>query len=214
MSFWDKQKEDKGKTLVQERDQIVGEMSRWMNAFLPLFEKAKSEEEMPKKKEHLACLVLRAHFLLWSLSLKHIPHTEEVTYDEDWSIFGEIVQLGRVITEHTKSLFSMDFGCVYALNWVAQKCRDPIVRREAIGLLAKRPRREGMWDSVLCAKICWWIVQIEEQGMAEGFVPEESRARNVGIRHDFDNHQATVWCQLPGIGGDRNMRRMETVISW
>jgi hypothetical protein len=214
MTFWNIQEESKVESLLHERDQIVGEMSRWMNAFRPLFEKAESEREMPRKKEHLACLMMRIHFLLWCLTLKHLSHTQEVTYDEDRSLFEKILQLSRVMDENSMPLFSMEFRCVYALNVVAQKCRDPIVRREAISLLAKRPRREGVWDSTLCAKTCWWVVQIEEEGMVEGFVPEESRIRNIGVKHNFDNRQATVWCQLPGLDGDNTMRSRQTVISW
>jgi hypothetical protein len=64
---------------------------------------------------------------------------------------------------HIKPSFSADLGIVPPLFVVATKCRDPILRRQAIQLLKSSARREGMWDSELAARIGIWIAGIEEQ---------------------------------------------------
>lgn len=71
---------------------------------------------------------------------------------------------------HIKPSFSADLGIVPPLFVVATKCRDPVIRRQAIQLLKSSSRREGMWDSELVARIGMWIAGIEEE---EDAVPRE-----------------------------------------
>ncbi|KAI1310125.1 hypothetical protein F5Y03DRAFT_50647 [Xylaria venustula] len=73
-------------------------------------------------------------------------------------IFG-----GEYTARHIKPSFSADLGIVPPLFVVATKCRDPLTRQQAIQLLRTSSRREGMWDSELCARIGSWIATIEEE---------------------------------------------------
>ncbi|KAJ8122491.1 hypothetical protein O1611_g9826 [Lasiodiplodia mahajangana] len=73
-------------------------------------------------------------------------------------IFG-----GEYTARHIKPSFSADLGIVPPLFVVATKCRDRITRKQAIQLLLTSSRREGMWDSELCARIGNWIARIEEE---------------------------------------------------
>jgi len=70
-------------------------------------------------------------------------------------------------TRHIKPSFSADLGIVPPLFVVATKCRDPLIRRQAIQLLRSSSRREGMWDSELTARIAMWITSIEEEELAQ-----------------------------------------------
>lgn len=63
---------------------------------------------------------------------------------------------------HIKPSFSADMGIVPPLFVVATKCRNPVIRRQAIQLLRSSSRREAMWDSELTARIAMWIAEIEE----------------------------------------------------
>ncbi|KAJ9148382.1 Transcriptional regulatory protein moc3 [Pleurostoma richardsiae] len=63
---------------------------------------------------------------------------------------------------HIKPSFSADLGIVPPLYVVATKCRNPLIRRQAIQLLRSSSRREGMWDSELTSRIGMWILDIEE----------------------------------------------------
>ncbi|OTB07766.1 hypothetical protein M426DRAFT_52885 [Hypoxylon sp. CI-4A] len=69
---------------------------------------------------------------------------------------------GQYTARHIKPSFSADLGIVPPLFVVATKCRDPVIRRQAIQLLRTSSRREGMWDSELAARIGLWIMEIEE----------------------------------------------------
>ncbi|KAK0614094.1 hypothetical protein B0T14DRAFT_539695 [Immersiella caudata] len=74
--------------------------------------------------------------------------------------FGSLNYAAR----HIKPSFSADLGIVPPLFVVATKCRDRATRHKAIQLLKSSPRREGMWDSELTARIAMWIADIEEAG--------------------------------------------------
>jgi len=83
-------------------------------------------------------------------------------HDSDDS-FGGLNYAAR----HIKPQFSADLGIVPPLYVVATKCRDRATRHKAIQLLKSSPRREGMWDSELTARIAMWIADIEESGDPE-----------------------------------------------
>lgn len=83
--------------------------------------------------------------------------------EHDADIFG-----GREYTaSHIKPSFSADLGIVPSLYVVATKCRNPVIRRQAIQLLRSSSRREAMWDSELTARIGMWIMDIEEVDVHE-----------------------------------------------
>ncbi|KAM7204333.1 transcriptional regulatory protein moc3 [Rhypophila sp. PSN 637] len=86
--------------------------------------------------------------------LKRNHHHNNHHHDE---MFG-----AEYAARHIKPSFSADMGIVPPLFVVATKCRNPIIRRQAIQLLRSSSRREAMWDSELTARIAMWIAEIEE----------------------------------------------------
>lgn len=74
----------------------------------------------------------------------------------------ETLKAGIFSAAHIKPTFSMDLGIVAPLYVVATKCRQPVLRRQAIELLSGSSRREGMWDSDLTARVGQWVMALEE----------------------------------------------------
>ncbi|KAK6005242.1 hypothetical protein QM012_008021 [Aureobasidium pullulans] len=58
--------------------------------------------------------------------------------------------------------FSLNMSAIPPLYLVAIKCRDPIIRREAITILEEMNGREGLWDARLHAKAARRWVEVEE----------------------------------------------------
>jgi len=126
---------------------------------------------------------------------------------------------------HIKASFALDLGIVPPLFVVATKCRDRKIRREAIRLLMSSPRREGMWDSILCGKVSQWMMEVEEEGMrqfeiwdpvgANEPVRAEMRVMVKEILFDLQKREATLRCGTRGAReGDPDPRAKETFISW
>ena len=100
------------------------------------------------------------------------PRTCKHHKDHMLDVFGGQTYIGN----HIKPSFSADLGIVPPLYVVATKCRNPVIRRQAIQLLRSSSRREGMWDSELVARIGSWIMDIEEEEDATLVTPAHSRA--------------------------------------
>jgi intergrase/recombinase len=80
------------------------------------------------------------------------------------------------------AVFIFDDGLLARLNQVATRCRNNGVRRRALRLLQKHPRREGLWDSEMAAKVSAWVIEKEEAAMVNGYVPETARLRIESMR--------------------------------
>ena len=126
---------------------------------------------------------------------------------------------------HIKASYALDIGIVPPLFVVATKCRDRRLRREAIRLLMSSPRREGMWDSILCGKVAMWIMEVEEEGLApfDRFNPfsfsqqvgENQRVMVKEILFDLQQREATLRCGTRGARAeDNDPRAKETHVSW
>ncbi|KFY34530.1 hypothetical protein V494_06693 [Pseudogymnoascus sp. VKM F-4513 (FW-928)] len=65
--------------------------------------------------------------------------------------------------------FSADMGVIAPLYYVCIKCADMTLRGQAIELLGRCPRREGMWDSVLGVRIIreFWGMEEACQALRE-----------------------------------------------
>ena len=126
---------------------------------------------------------------------------------------------------HIKASFALDLGIVPPLFVVATKCRDRKLRREAIRLLLSSPRREGMWDSILCGKAAGWIMEVEEEGLTpfDSFDPlsftqvvaEDQRVMVKEILFDLQQREATLRCGTRGAREeDFDPRARETKMAW
>jgi hypothetical protein len=56
-------------------------------------------------------------------------------------------------------------GIVFALYFVAIKCRSPSIRRRAVDFLSKvQPQREGIWDARVLRAVSQYAADFEESG--------------------------------------------------
>jgi Fungal specific transcription factor domain len=130
-----------------------------------------------------AALVLSLYQKLVSIILATVTENSEMVYDAFLSDFRYITRTcARIIAcQDSTQLprnprFSFDIGIIPPLHVTATKCRDPVVRREAIDLMFNSPRQEGMWDGVLSARIGRWIVTCEEEGLTPPtLLPDKSQ---------------------------------------
>ena len=73
--------------------------------------------------------------------------------------------------------FSTDLGIVGPLYYVCCRCRDYPLRHQALELLSRCPRREGMWDSEVGVRMIKEFWTIEERH--EAF--QKQSAQKLGI---------------------------------
>ncbi|KAI1613157.1 hypothetical protein EDD37DRAFT_626740 [Exophiala viscosa] len=64
--------------------------------------------------------------------------------------------------EVMRPTFTMSSGVIPHLYMASARCRDPVIRRQALRLLRASNRREGLWDSQLTARVAERVMLIEE----------------------------------------------------
>lgn len=133
--------------------------------------------------------VLKAQHLTATLRLSTFFYLDELAYDAFNAHFKEIISNCQSVIEISSKEqnnraalgFSFDLGIIWPLFTVACKCRHPVLRRQAIGLLL-RSDIEGLWDGKAMAAIAQWAMNREEgdDGGTHGhFIPEERRLRQI-----------------------------------
>lgn len=178
---------------------------RWLDAFkVYLQDKRKSLD----KREMRAARTLEMSQIFLQLYLEIAPLnviTTELGWDSFTARYEDIVELASFILEPTSNdhipgkrrpEFSLDLSTVGPLFAVAHRCRHPIIRRKAVSLLYAVPRQEGIWDSVLAARVAEKIISIEEEGLGPitcaQDVPDWARLSGVDVKFDLHGRMGTV----------------------
>jgi hypothetical protein len=112
-----------------------------------------------------------------------------------------------------KGGFSLDIGIVPPLYIVCKFCRDGRLRREAIATTELCPRREGVWDSGLVIKVSTFLMEVEKEGMVDGYIPKSARARISKVAVDVKKKVADVECskRIPGTDGEVSIMKKRIV---
>lgn len=146
-------------------------LSAYEKVFQPLLDAAVSPEG---EVLNAAALVLSLYPKCVEMMLATIMDESEMAYDDFFPHFKHIVKTcGLLIAAEDKiqlpknRRFSLEVGIIPPLHMTATKCRDSLVRREAIRLLFKSPRQECLWDGVLSARVGRWVMGCEEDDLTE-----------------------------------------------
>lgn len=143
---------------------------------------------------------------------------DEMVWDEYYEEFETIVAQAEIVLqlspESKRPSFMLDTGIIMPLATVALKCRDNQVRRKAIALLKSAHRQEGIWNSLLTAKVAERVMEIEEDGLdgemgAATSIPRWNRVFKMQIELDKENRRANLqYMKLKEDGG------MDTIDEW
>ncbi|KAH8682623.1 hypothetical protein BX600DRAFT_544961 [Xylariales sp. PMI_506] len=184
-----------------EQEQLVAEMGRWMVAFTPLF--SRCVENGGRQRVSALTLCLAATTAKISIQTAFIKaETEYDVFEPEFRriVLQSVLLLQTLEEEYTprKKLtlaFSFDLGVIPPLFLTAVKCRNSEIRHEALRLMNRYPRREGVWDSVTAAALGTWVAGLEEEDVGAGvFVPEDHRVRKPSIKVNLVKRTATMTC--------------------
>lgn len=130
---------------------------------------------------------------------------DETIWDRFTEHYEHVVDLAALITKSSTCEnfttrrgpdFTLDMSIVAPLYAVASKCRDPVIRRKAVSLLYAAPRQEGIWDSILTARVAERFIGIEEAGLGNVTccedVPDWARISDVEVKFDLHGRLGTV----------------------
>jgi len=147
----------------------IGQLSAFESAFRPILDSAIDATGVILNP---AALIISIYLKTTVITIAPILAQSEMVYDFFLLDFQYIIKTcSRLVASQNdtriprNTRFSFEVGIIAPLHVTATKCRDPVVRRQAVELLFESPRQEGMWDSVLTARIGTWIIACEEDGL-------------------------------------------------
>ncbi|KAL8998895.1 MAG: hypothetical protein Q9169_002114 [Polycauliona sp. 2 TL-2023] len=130
---------------------------------------------------------------------------DQMCWDKVIAMFENLVDVSATIInaqntgngkDPQKPTFQLDHSIIGPLFSVGHKCRDPILRRKAISMLYSTPRQEGVWDSVLTARVCERIMKLEEEGLGEvtcaADIPNWRRVSDIDVTFDLQARRGEV----------------------
>jgi hypothetical protein len=192
----------------------------WAKVFQPVFERSRKDSST---QDFLCANILMMKALSAKFTFAPTSEGGETYADAFFEDYVQIVDLATNVLEQSvdqdkttprKVVFNFDVNIVVPLFIVALRCRDCKVRREAIELLWKYPRREGFYDSLMAAKVASWFMNKEEEGIIDGYVPETARLRIVKNDFVLSERKATIQCSKLMKGGQERVLLPEVTLTW
>ena len=169
---------------VKDEDRVMKEvleyeLQQWQNGFEALISRIDpSQESIVEDAVNLLRIHHRVIFIWLSVSLS----PDECVMDLHIADFKKILDLGTKLTSRggrdpsasRPEIFSFEMHIIPPLYFTAIKCRVPSLRRRALDLLCRAPRREGLWNAHIAMKIAERVIEIEERGLESEQLPIES----------------------------------------
>lgn len=180
--------------LDQQRVTLISHLQQWLEHF----EKIVGREPYASRS---LTLTLRLWHSSAQLQLGTIYEDTEMRFDAFHDTFARIVDYAEAIMallaeQEERYNFSFDLGISIPLFMVAQRCRDPSIRRRAIALMRTESRQEGAWESVGAADVVERWMLAEEAGIpcvqCAADVPEWKRMETMEVAVNTDNGTAKV----------------------
>ncbi|KAK5065363.1 hypothetical protein LTR84_001201 [Exophiala bonariae] len=207
---WAQENVDPSKLSLQGHSQTQNLLSMWIDAL---------DRNSASTLERYDALIsskklLKSAALVASILIDTLGTHSECNYDDHVDKFAEIIQLYKVaLGDHYRSprrvSFGIDSGVIDTLSFIAGRCRDPIIRREAIDLLIQTNRMEGDLQGTTGSTILSKLIELEEEGLdvsCASDIPETSRLRIWEDHQYWDKGEIQIffvhWPYEPSLGAE------------
>ena len=194
------------KQLEETRLKFSIVVEKWFSAFRAFMQK---NGILLDRKGTQAARTLEVSQSFMAIFLEVATHggvlTTEMIWDNFTEEFKHILELASLIIQSCdmdpeshkqQPQFSQDMAIVAPLYAIAHRCRDPVVRRKAISLLYASPRQEGVWNSILAARVAEKVMGIEEEGLGyvtcSQDVPDWARLNDMEVKFDLYGRLAVI----------------------
>ena len=217
----------------EDRTMWVKIYERWAAAFDTLLDS--SYNTMTQRERNAADVMQMRRLMLYTSVDMTCREAKISDFGEDqtfWDLYNptflQIVTIAESVINSMRAigsdgkgraLFTLEMGIVGPLYDTARSCRDPVIRRKAINLLYLNPCQEGLWDSVLAARVAERVMYLEERGLKDiatsAEIGDEDRLSTVVPTFDKERRRAVISYSRPVDSPvPLENKRMEEVIEW
>lgn len=206
------------------RNSSVVRLKQWSLAFESLLQ----DKHDWNQSEQRAINILSLHRVLMALnfSIDFVrAMSDEMVWDGCLQDFEIMISYAEEVIESSteaknQPIFTLDTEIILPLYFAAVKCRHGRLRRKAIALLRSQQRQEGIWNSLLAARVAERLVEIEEEGLEglEGRFIEAERVlrwkRVRGVEISLDTEQKMARLKYIKLRADWGTEEMIERIRW
>ncbi|KAE8449558.1 hypothetical protein EG329_007888 [Mollisiaceae sp. DMI_Dod_QoI] len=184
-------------SLLLEQLEYSSDIEAWSTAFAPL--QSRLERESTDIQTATALMILRLYSLTLRIVVEGTIFTEECKYDKFLLDFRKMISLARTISTNLLNItnqqpaYHFHLSVVPPLFTLLLRCRDGTLRREAISIL-RRTQYDGPWDRYMIAAVGKWIMELEEVGEENGYIPEYARVRLSRLSMSMETRNVVVQC--------------------
>lgn len=144
-----------------------------LEQFSLVFNRFCEQSTISDRKGEIQRAAIKAQFLsVRILAAVSMSNQSEWAFDQHLSTFKTIVEecskVARLLSENAAGVFSFDMEMLSPLYFVAGRCRDSRIRREALGLLRGCHRQEGPWNGPMIAAVVQYVIDFEEVQLSSG----------------------------------------------
>ncbi|KIN09124.1 hypothetical protein OIDMADRAFT_48953 [Oidiodendron maius Zn] len=202
--------------ILAEQESLRSQLLQWKNKL----------EELSGKADARAIGLLRVYHAIALIFLKTVITQYQTSFDLYIPVFRSAIETletiidGIMLASGGPIVFSLDLAIIPCLFYTAIKCRHPQLRRKAVSLLSKVPRREGLWDAREAALIAEHIIEFEERHMPEGeldgcySIPEEARVQDVDIRETTESASLCIVLRWRPYAACKELEELFVSIKW
>ncbi|KAJ9606207.1 hypothetical protein H2200_009168 [Cladophialophora chaetospira] len=177
-------------TMWQNIQKLQEELNHWYDELLALNNRSANDLTAGDEQQQY---LLEIRYRCFKVNLAVWPFQDEMLYDKHLDDFEIIVECCAEVLKYTASNNpgvhrSAETTPIQALSFAGGCCRDPIIRRQAIRLLYRYRRQEGVWSSLACGSTTEHILMLEEENISSVRtcfdIPASRRIRPFSISYD------------------------------
>ncbi|KAL2066920.1 hypothetical protein VTL71DRAFT_1344 [Oculimacula yallundae] len=183
--------------ILAEQENITSNALKWRRNF----EKLKNDAAPGVRTRVGKAMEMEMQWAIGYVCTATCLSADETIYDPYTNYYSQVVDLaGEVLNDAClpdnlqATKYSFDNRIVIPVWMAGIWCRDQSVRRRAINVLLKFPRREGVWDSVGAARMVQWISNLEQKYSENGYIPGWARTHGFKWTADLEKRSAYLVC--------------------
>lgn len=180
-----------------DRDKYMAIFHAWEHAFETFLQNSVYTLDKNVRSGVRVLQMMQVHAFT-SLDSYKYDVNDQTIFDNYVPFHQRQVELAEAIVEDNHNscpVFCLEMNFVAPLYAVAHKCRDPIIRRRAVAVLASSPRQEGIWESIITSRVAQRLIDREEEGLEVTCcqdVPDWARLSATTVKFDYEGRLGTV----------------------
>lgn len=177
--------------LFSQQMKHLCELSNWYSQFTQYCSTSMLSGS-PKHSSMTA--LLEVNYIVTKTWLSTALSVSQMAFEKYHDDFSRAIDLAASMLESAlprknAPAFVFESGFMPPLFFIANKCRDPALRRRAVALLELTGRREAAWDRAEVLAVARRVIELEEAERDDEVVHSQDSPRNVVQRKRFEDVQ-------------------------